>query len=73
MSGDARCSSRRERQRRRYGPFRALFGVSFTVGEGEAVALLGTERRRQDHGRPGVHRASFAPTAGSGASSTATT
>ncbi len=25
-----------------YGPFRALFGVSFTVGEGEAVALLGT-------------------------------
>jgi branched-chain amino acid transport system ATP-binding protein len=25
-----------------YGPFRALFGVSFSVGEGEAVALLGT-------------------------------
>ena len=25
-----------------YGPFRALFGVSFAVGEGEAVALLGT-------------------------------
>jgi branched-chain amino acid transport system ATP-binding protein len=25
-----------------YGPFRALFDVSFEVGEGEAVALLGT-------------------------------
>ncbi|MEJ5254141.1 MAG: ABC transporter ATP-binding protein [Acidimicrobiales bacterium] len=25
-----------------YGPFRALFGVSFTVHEGEAVALLGS-------------------------------
>jgi branched-chain amino acid transport system ATP-binding protein len=25
-----------------YGPFRALFGVSFTVAPGEAVALLGT-------------------------------
>src|SRR3954447_8907836 len=25
-----------------YGPFRSLFGVSFTVDEGEAVALLGT-------------------------------
>lgn len=25
-----------------YGPFRALFGVSLAVGEGEAVALLGT-------------------------------
>jgi branched-chain amino acid transport system ATP-binding protein len=25
-----------------YGPFRALFGVSLEVGEGEAVALLGT-------------------------------
>jgi branched-chain amino acid transport system ATP-binding protein len=25
-----------------YGPFRALFGVSFTVEPGEAVALLGT-------------------------------
>ncbi|MEI7659132.1 MAG: ATP-binding cassette domain-containing protein, partial [Phycisphaerae bacterium] len=24
-----------------YGPFRALFGVSLTVGRGEAVALLG--------------------------------
>src|SRR4029453_469863 len=24
-----------------YGPFRALFGVSLTVGPGEAVALLG--------------------------------
>jgi branched-chain amino acid transport system ATP-binding protein len=24
-----------------YGPFRALFGVSFTVGPGEAVALVG--------------------------------
>lgn len=25
-----------------YGPFRALFGVSFEIGHGEAVALLGT-------------------------------
>ncbi|MHB1923106.1 MAG: ABC transporter ATP-binding protein [Acidimicrobiales bacterium] len=25
-----------------YGPYRALFGVSFTVGAGEAVALLGS-------------------------------
>jgi branched-chain amino acid transport system ATP-binding protein len=25
-----------------YGPFRALFGVSFGIAEGEAVALLGT-------------------------------
>lgn len=25
-----------------YGPFRALFDVSFSIGEGEAIALLGT-------------------------------
>ena len=35
-----------------YGPFRALFDVSLTVEPGEAVALLGPERRRQDHHRP---------------------
>jgi len=25
-----------------YGPFRALFGVSFSIGAGEAVALVGS-------------------------------
>ncbi len=35
-----------------YGPFRALFGVSFSVPEGKVVALLGAQRRRQDHDRP---------------------
>jgi branched-chain amino acid transport system ATP-binding protein len=40
MSGDALLSV--ENISAAYGPFRALFGVSFTVGEGEAVALLGT-------------------------------
>ncbi len=40
MSGDTLMSV--EDVSAAYGPFRALFGVSFTVGEGEAVALLGT-------------------------------
>ena len=40
MSGNALLSV--ENVSAAYGPFRALFGVSFTVGEGEAVALLGT-------------------------------
>ena len=31
----------RRRASSSYGPFRALFGVSLTVGRGEAVALLG--------------------------------
>jgi branched-chain amino acid transport system ATP-binding protein len=46
-----------------YGPFRALFGVSFTVAEGEAVALLGTNGA----GKTTVARVStglVAPTAG---------
>ena len=55
-----------------YGPFRALFDVSLTVEPGEAVALLGPERRRQDHRRSGGHRAGRADR-GRGRSSTATT
>ena len=31
-----------------YGETQALFGVSLQVDEGEVVALLGRQRRRQD-------------------------
>ncbi len=47
-----------------YGPFRALFGVSLTVGQGEAVALLGANGA----GKTTIARVAtglVAPTAGS--------
>ena len=41
----------------RYGPIKALHGVSLRVDEGEVVALLGRERRRQDDDAAGDLRA----------------
>lgn len=41
MSADARPVLELDEVSAAYGPYRALFGVSFSVGEGEALALLG--------------------------------
>ena len=70
------CGSRRVPCRRRseaaqlssnidagYGSFQALFGVSMTVNAGEAVAVIGRERRRQDHAAA-RHLGLIEPTAG---------
>ena len=35
-----------------YGPFRALFGVSFSVAEGQRRRAARRQRRREDHDRP---------------------
>jgi len=45
---------------RTFGEFRAVDGISFSVGAGEVFGFLGAKRGRKDHGHENAYR-SFTP------------